>query len=70
MIIWNVGDLKISYVDPDVALDILKDINDQYINIDPLKINRGKTYDYLGMKIDFSSLVKAIFTMVDSIGNF
>ena len=63
-ILWHVDNLNILNVEPDVVLDMLKDIYDQYIHIDPPTINCGKINNCLGITIDFSSLGKEKITMV------
>jgi hypothetical protein len=68
-IIWHVDDLKISHVDPLVLEEIIRKISERYGKEDPVTVNRGKTHDYLGMKIDFSEPGKVKITMEQFIEN-
>ena len=66
-ILWHVDDLKISHVDPEVVSDIIKQLSDEFGTVAPLTIHRGKTHDYLGMQLDFSTPSKVRITMIDYI---
>ena len=68
-ILWNIDDLKTSYVDPDVIYSVLADIDAEYGNIAKMTITRGKVHKYLGTTIDYSSPGKLILSMIDYIGN-
>eukprot|EP00978_Attheya_sp_CCMP212_P046655 scaffold403813_cov59-Attheya_sp.AAC.2 len=65
-IVWHVDDL-ISHVDSNVVGDIIEDLDGVFGNEAPLTIKRGKTHDYLGMTLDFSTSGKAKIFMVDYI---
>ena len=41
-IIWNVDDLKISHIDPDIVSRVLADIDAEYGKITKMNITRGK----------------------------
>ena len=51
-ILWNVDDLKMSYVDPDDFSSVLAKIDAEYGNIAERTISRGKIHKYLGMTIE------------------
>ena len=67
-ILWNVGDLKTSHVDPAVVSRVLADIDAEYGKIAKTTIMRGKVHKYLGITIDYSSPGKVIFLMIEYIG--
>ena len=52
IILWHVGDLKTSHVDPAVVSSVLADIDVEYGKIAKMTITRGKVHKYLGMTID------------------
>ena len=62
--------MKTSHVDPVVISSVLSDIDAEYGNIEKMTIMRGKVHKYLDMTIDYSSLGKLIFSMIDYIGKF
>ena len=64
-ILWNIDDLKMSHVDPDIVSSILADIDSEYGNIAKMTIMRGKIHKYLRMTIDYSSSDKLMFSVVD-----
>ena len=68
-ILYNSDDLKMLHVDSDDVYGVLDDINAEYENIEKMTITRGKIHKYLGMTIDYSSLVKVKFSFVNYIGN-
>ena len=67
-ILWNVGDLKTSHVDPAVVSRVLSDIDAEYGKISKMTITRGKVHMYLGMTIAYSSPGKVILLMIGYIG--
>lgn len=54
-VIWHVDNLKISHVDPAVVSDTIALLNQRYGKLAPVTVTRGKTHDYLGMTLDFST---------------
>ncbi len=52
-ILWQVDDLKISYVDKNAVTGIIETITDQFGKEAPLTVTRGKVHDYLGMTLDY-----------------
>jgi len=52
-IIWHVYDLKISQVDKNVIVDILKLLNDTVKKESPLTTTKGNVLEYLGMTLDY-----------------
>ena len=68
-ILWHVGDLKISHVDPEVVTSVIKQLENEFAKNAPLTITRGKVHDYLGMTLDFSKDGKAQIKMFDYIEN-
>ena len=67
-ILWHVDDLKTSHVDPAIISSIFVDIDMEYGKIAKMTIGWGKGPKYLGMTIDYSSLGKVIFSMINYIG--
>jgi len=53
-ITWHVDDLKISHVDEQVVLSVIRQLNNKYGKVSPLSYNIGKKHNYLGMLIDYS----------------
>ena len=53
-IVWNVDDLKISHVDPNVVTAVIADIQKEYDKNDTVTFTRGKVHNCLGMKFYFS----------------
>jgi Reverse transcriptase (RNA-dependent DNA polymerase) len=68
-ILWHVDDLKISHVDPGVVTNVIKQLEAEFGKEAPLTINRGKTHEYLGMTIDYSTPGKVKIGMVDYVRN-
>jgi hypothetical protein len=64
-VIWHVDDLKISHVSKDLVTSIISLLQAEYGKLAPLTETRGTLHDYLGMKIDFSTLGRVRFTMED-----
>ena len=58
-ITWHVDDLKISHVDEQVVRSIIQKIQDTFGQHSELSIHIGKRHDYLGMILDFTSMVPA-----------
>ena len=54
-IVWNLYDLKISNVDPNVVTAVIADIQNEYNKTDTITFTCGKLHNYLGMKIYFSA---------------
>ena len=52
-IIWHVYDLKISQVDKNVIVDILKLLNYTVKKESPLTTTKGNVLEYLGMTLDY-----------------
>ena len=63
--IWNVEDLKISYVDPNIFSIVLAKIDAEYGNISKMTIMWGKILKYPRITIDCSSAGKVVFSMVN-----
>ena len=55
-ITWRVDDLKISHVDEQIVLNIIRQLNVKYGKVSPLSYNIGKKHHYLGMLIDYSEV--------------
>jgi hypothetical protein len=53
-IVWHMGDLKISHVDPNVVGQIIRQLEAEFGNEAPLSITRGKLQDYHGTRIDYT----------------
>ena len=66
-ILWHVDDIKISHADENVVTEIIEKIQHEFGQESPITVTRGKKHDYLGMEIDFSTVGKVIFTMVNYI---
>ncbi len=64
-ILWHVGDLKISHVDPTVADKIIEMLNARYKKEVPMTVTRGKVHDYIGMTLDFTKKGKVTINMVE-----
>ena len=47
-IIWHVGNLKMSHIDPDIVSSVLADIVAEYGKIAKMTITRGKYTNTLG----------------------
>ena len=58
-----------SHIDSDIVSSVLSNIDIEYGNIVKMTITRSKIHKYLGMTINYFSLVKVKFSMVDYIGN-
>ena len=52
-VVFHVDNGLISHVDPTVVTGTLRNLYDVYGKTDPLAIQRGKQYEYMGMTIDF-----------------
>ena len=61
-ILWFVDDIMVSHKCPKVVTDILKEINDEFGELAPIKITRGKEHEYLGISIEYQGR-KVIFSM-------
>ena len=57
-ILWYVNNVKISYIDDTVIKKIIGKFNQVYRKKPSLTINREKIYNYLGMKLDYSTKEK------------
>ena len=66
-ILWHVDDLKILHMDPDVASDLITDLQGKFGKEAPLTVKCRKVHNYLGMTINFSDPGKVKFTMIDYI---
>ena len=64
-ILWHVDDLKISHVDPEVVTEVIDMIEAEFGKEAPLTKSRGKVHEYLKMTIDFSTVGKVRFSMID-----
>ena len=62
---WHVDDLKMSHVEQQVLEELLNALNAKFGKEKPLAITCGKTHEYLGMTIDYSSYGKVKFIMTD-----
>ena len=68
-ILWQVDDLKMSHVDPEILPSVPYEIDAEHVNIVKTITTWGKIHNYLGMTIDYSSLCNVKLSMVDCIGN-
>ena len=68
-ILWNVEDIKMSHVDPDIFSRVLSDIDAEYGKIFKMTITRGKIHKHLGMAIDWFLPDKVKFSMAGYIEN-
>ena len=64
-IVWDVDDIKISHVDPDMVTEVIEQFELEFGAEVLLTKMRGKVHEYLGMVIDYSTPGKAKFSMVD-----
>jgi hypothetical protein len=64
-VIWHVDDLKISHKDPEVVTQLIEDLNKRYGVLTPITSHRGKTHDYLGMTLDFTTPGACVIRMDD-----
>ena len=67
-ILYHIDDLRKSHFDHAVVSRVLADINAEYGRISKMTITWGKVHKYLGMNIDYYSLGKLIFSMIEYIG--
>jgi hypothetical protein len=54
-------------MDPNVASNVIEDLQQEFGKEAPLTVTRGKVHEYLGMTIHFSDPGKVKFTMIDYI---
>jgi len=66
-IIWHVDDHKISHVDCNVVEDIISKLNEKFGQESPLVTSQGKTLEYLGMCIDYTTKGKVKISMFEYI---
>jgi len=66
-ILWHVGDLKISHVDPGVVTELIDKLEERCRKEAPLTRNRGTIHDCLGMTINCSVKGKVVFRMDDCV---
>ena len=65
--IWRVDDLEIPHKNPKVVLLLIDELSKVYGGIMSLLINRGRTHNYLGMIMDYSTKGKVHTTMYQCI---
>ena len=53
MVVFHVGNLKISSKDLVEVTKLMQQLESIYGTIDPMTITRGKIHQYLGMTVDF-----------------
>ena len=58
-----------SHIDSNIVSSVLTDIEIEYGNIAKMTIAQGKIHKYLGITINYSSLVKVSFYMFNHNGN-
>jgi hypothetical protein len=66
-VLWHVDDLKISHESPEVVTSVLKMLESEFGMDAPMTVTRGKTHNYLGMKISFEQKGAVKITMHDYI---
>lgn len=66
-ILWHVDDLKISHVDGNVVKDIINKLNNKFRQESPLVTSQGKTLEYLGMNLDYTTKGKVKISMYEYI---
>ncbi len=64
-ILWQVDDLKISHINPQVVDSVINMLNERYGKEAPLTVTQRKVHDYLGMTIDFSKTGQVVTDMID-----
>lgn len=64
---WHVDDFIITHKVPSVNEELAAWFNTKYGQRTPVAVHRGKTHDYLGMQLDFTTPGKVKVTMVDYI---
>ena len=71
-IVWYVDDVKVSHCEEEVVDEIVKEIEKHF---GPMKVNKNKTFDYLGMNVTFTNdrkieieMKKQIQEAIDSFG--
>lgn len=62
---WHVDDFLLMHEDHKVNDQLIDGFSQKYADSKPLKVNRGKVHDYLGMTLDFSHQGKVKITMTD-----
>ena len=62
-IFWHVDDLNISNVIPKVVDGVLSQLTAKYEKVSALSVSLGCVHDYLGMRIDYDTIVKVRITM-------
>jgi hypothetical protein len=65
--VFHVDDMKISHVSEAVVTEIIELLKKVYAKTDPMKVNRTKIHEYLGMTIDFTTDGEVKITMYDYI---
>jgi hypothetical protein len=68
-ILWHVDDLKISHISETAVTRIIEQLEGEFGQESPLTVNRGKTHEYFGMKIDYNAEGKVKITMSEYISN-
>ncbi len=53
-VLWHVDDIKVSHKKPSVVDEFLNWVKDTYGKIGKVKITRGATHEYLGMKLHYT----------------
>ena len=67
-IVWHVNDLKISHMDGKEVDEFIKQSQNEFEDeVGEVKVSRGKTHDFLGMILDFSSPGKVKVNVVQCI---
>eukprot|EP00957_Ditylum_brightwellii_P169151 12875273-Ditylum_brightwellii.AAC.1 len=64
---WYINDLKISHVKDIVVIEIIGKLEKNYGKEAPLTVRRGKTHDFLEMKLDFTKSKKVVILMEEFI---
>ena len=68
-IIWHVGDLKISHMDPEVVTSMVNQLETAFAKEAQLTVTQGKVHKYLGMTLEFSIDRKVQIKRIDCIEN-
>jgi len=66
-IIWNLDDLKISHMDCTIVEDMISKLNEKFGQESPLVTSLGKTLEYLGMCLDYTTKGKVKISMYEYI---
>ena len=53
-VLWQVDDLKVSHVNPDMVTSFLTQLNNVFGKNANITVTRGKVHDYLGMTLDYT----------------